>query len=444
MNKITLENYRCFHTKQVARLAPLTLLVGNNSTGKTSLLAMIRVLWDCIYNQYDHRIPNFKEEPFDMGSFDEIAHHRSERSGPASTFEAGIDIDQGLGAKFVFGKEGTIPEPAKIHFADGDNWIERRYDNEEKQKMRVGTRKGTWEIPVPRDVQGRAMPLLTSRRLLPLISPGIFYPDDYTAKPHEFIQLDGAPPFSRMDADSIAGSRFWDFRPAEERPYASAPVRSKPRRTYDPAILTPDSEGDHIPMLLANLAVRDDDVWTNLKQKLERFGSDAGIFDEINVKRFGKSGSDPFQIHVRKSGNKRKGPKQNLIDVGYGISQVLPILTELLSPDISRMALLQQPEVHLHPSAQAALGSLFCQVAGQGRQLVIETHSDHLIDRIRTDVRDGNTKLQPEDVSILFFERNDLSVQIHSIRIDNLGNILDAPDNYGRFFMEETKRSLGI
>ncbi|MCY4675012.1 MAG: AAA family ATPase [Bacteroidetes bacterium] len=444
MNEITLEDYRCFHTRQVARLAPLTLLVGDNSTGKTSLLAMIRVLWDCIYNDYDPRIPNFKEEPFDFGSFDEIAHHRSERSGPASTFEAGVSIDQGLEAEFVFGKEGTIPEPVKVRFADGDNWIENRYDDEGNHKMRVGTRRGTWEIPAPWNVPGRAMSLLTPRWLLSLMGRGIFYADDGKAKSREFIRLDGTPSFSRTDADSIAGSRFLNFRPAKERPYVSAPIRSKPRRTYDPAILTPDPEGDHVPMLMADLAVKDDGVWTNLKQELERFGSSAGIFDEINVKRFGKSGSAPFQIHVRKSGNKRKGPKQNLIDVGYGISQVLPILTELLQPNISRIALLQQPEVHLHPSAQAALGSLFCRVAGRGRQLVIETHSDRLIDRIRMDVRDSETELKPEDVSILFFERNDLSVQIHSIRIDNLGNVLDAPDNYGRFFMEETKRSLGI
>ena len=106
------------------------------------------------------------------------------------------------------------------------------------------------------------------------------------------------------------------------------------------------------------------------------------------------------------------------------------------------MFLLQQPEVHLHPSAQAALGSLFCQVASWKRQLIIETHSDHLIDRVRMDVRDGGSRLKPEDVSILYFERGDLEVRIHSLRIDDDGNIVDAPDSYRRFFMEETKRSL--
>jgi len=108
------------------------------------------------------------------------------------------------------------------------------------------------------------------------------------------------------------------------------------------------------------------------------------------------------------------------------------------------MFLLQQPEVHLHPSAQAALGSLFCTVAAQGRQLIVETHGDHLIDRVRMDVRDGTTGLNPEDVSLLFFERAELEVRIHSLRIDEAGNVLDAPPGYRQFFLEETNRSIGL
>ena len=87
MDEITLKNFRCFREEQTARLAPLTLLVGENSTGKTSFMAMIRALWDVAYRLTD---PDFKEEPYDLGSFDEIAHHRGGRGGRAETFEAGI------------------------------------------------------------------------------------------------------------------------------------------------------------------------------------------------------------------------------------------------------------------------------------------------------------------------------------------------------------------
>ena len=172
------------------------------------------------------------------------------------------------------------------------------------------------------------------------------------------------------------------------------------------------------------------------------------MFDEIQVRSFGRSDGDPFQIQVRKhSGPKsrrRKGPWRNLIDVGYGVSQALPVLTELLRPDGPTMFLLQQPEVHLHPQAQAALGTLFCQVASGGKQIIIETHSDYIIDRVRMDVRDGKTGLRPEDVSILYFEPGDLAVKIHSITIDDYGNLDGAPTGYRQFFSDELTRSIGL
>lgn len=439
MKEITLKNFRCFHREQRARLAPLTLLVGENSTGKTSFLAMIRVLWDCVYG---HTLPNFKEPPFDLGSFEEIVHRRNERRKPESAFDIGVLVGQCSRAEFVFKKEGTIPIPVRIRLTENGDWIESSRDNEKNHELRFGTHRGVWEVPLRPFFDGRTPSLIdTIRFTLTGLFGGFSIEGEEDTSP---IPLDGSPIFSEEDLDLIRKIRFMAYDFTEERPFASAPVRSNPKRTYDPATLTPDPEGDHVPMLLANLAIENPDVWKNLKQGLEKFGSSAGIFDEINVKRFAKSGSAPFQIQVRKYGKKRKGPKQNLIDVGYGVSQVLPILAEVLLPGISRMSLLQQPEVHLHPSAQAALGSLLCEIAGQGRQLVVETHSDHLMERVRMDVRDGKTNLKPEDVSILFFERNDLSVQIHSIRLDEEGNVCGAPDSYGRFFMEETTRSLGL
>ena len=89
MDRIWVENFRCFRERQVARLAPLTLLVSENSTGKTSFLAMARALWDtALFSQ----TPDFKEAPYDLGSFDEIAHHRGARGGRANTFEAGFSF----------------------------------------------------------------------------------------------------------------------------------------------------------------------------------------------------------------------------------------------------------------------------------------------------------------------------------------------------------------
>ena len=197
-------------------------------------------------------------------------------------------------------------------------------------------------------------------------------------------------------------------------------------------------------MYLADVYSRDRRAWNELNSLLEDYGRASGLFDEISIKPLGNRESGPFQVQVRKSGGKRlKGPWRNLIDVGYGVSQALPVITELLREDAPDTFLLQQPEVHLHPMAQAALGSLFCRVVAPDRQLIVETHSDHLLDRVRMEVRDS-AELSPEDVSILFFERDDLDVRIHSLQIDEMGNICGQPPGYRSFFMQETQRSLGL
>ena len=177
-----------------------------------------------------------------------------------------------------------------------------------------------------------------------------------------------------------------------------------------------------------------------MREKLEQFGSASGLFDEIEIKALGNQEGQPFQVEVRKRGKRLRGPWRNLVDVGYGVSQVLPLATEMMRPDVPSVLLLQQPEVHLHPSAQAAPGSLFCQVATD-RQIVVETRSDFLLNRVRMDIRDQKAPLSADDVSILYFERKEIDVHIHSIRLDKHGNVLNAPPSYGRFFMEEAARS---
>lgn len=449
MDKITVENFRCFREKQTARLAPLTLLVGENSTGKTSFLALIRALWDTAFHEKD---PNFKEDPYDLGSFDEIAHHRGGPIGRADAFQAGFEyklqseLRKLIGSEpfrfeATFERKDTVPVPERRRLSNKDVWLEFHPSHRE---IRFGTRRGSWKCHLSAEALGfldwrpYAEPLSLFFKLWHSIGQA-----EYA---HPWKTVSGSPEPSKADLDSLEDvvhlSRAELSTSQKLGLYASAPVRSKPRRTYDPARPTQDPEGEYIPMYLSSLHFRSHKQWAALKGALETFGNAAGLFSEISVRPFGKKGTEPFQVQIRRSGKRAKGPQRNLIDVGYGVSQVLPVITELLRADAPLMYLLQQPEVHLHPSAQAALGSLFCQIAGPQRQLVVETHSDHLLSRVRMDVRDGEGNLKPEDLSILFFERRDLEVRIHSLEIDGEGNVLNAPSVYRQFFVDEMERSI--
>ena len=465
MHSITIENFRCFGERQTARLAPITLLVGENSTGKTSFLALLRALDDFVHND----VLDFKRPPYDLGSFDEIAHYRSGR-GSEKTFSAEIAAlpalprsqdEWKLAVRFGKNTDGITSVPVYLRISLGskgkeeDVWM--AVDGE-SPSITVGTKRGAWNVPNDEKLQHILMPTL-QHNIIQLLGldlanlTAVKNPSDLIdiCKPQEGspdITVNDLEKFKYLKGEVLIRCAIGEF----PRVFASAPVRSQPRRTYDPVGDSLDPEGHYVPMFLARLSLQKPKVWASLKQGLENFGRDSGLFDEITIRNFGKIYSNPFQVQVRKSGKKQvKGPWRNLMDVGYGVSQALPIITELLRDDAEqqrpesphpRQFLLQQPEVHLHPSAQAALGSLFCQVAGPRRQLIVETHSDNLMDRVCMDVRDGVSDLKPEDVSILFFERRGLDVRIHSLRLDQQGNILGAPDGYRQFFMDEVTRSL--
>ena len=448
MDKITLKGYRSFREMQTARLAPLTLLVGENSTGKTSFLAMIRALWDVAFAD---RVPNFREDPYDFGSFEDIAYsHVRGESAVARSFEAGFVHSASSSRNDVLDFSATFknydgtPFPAKRKLQGKEAWIDVDIDKKGGVIAQFGTTQDKkWKSKrLTYTFYGDSID-----RLFPMSNSLIMHSalDDKMGS-----ETDGDNP-SKDDLNKISKlstslrrGRRRSGRFPSLRPFSSAPIRSRPRRTYDPIRLSQDPEGEYIPAYLANLYRGNSDEWQELRTSLEDFGRNSGLFDDIAIMSFGETAGAPFQIRIRKWGKRRKGVDRNLIDVGYGVSQALPMLTELLRPDSPQMFLLQQPEVHLHPSAQAALGSLFCAVASQGKQLIVETHSDYIIDRVRMDVRDKTTALKPDDVSILYFERGDLDVKIHSIRLDEMGNVLDAPSGYRQFFTDEMMRSVGF
>ena len=427
IEQITLRDFRCFRDEHFARLAPLTLIVGENSTGKTSFLALVRALWEVSQN---NEVPDFKEEPYDLGSFSEIVHRRGGSAARIEHFEAGLRTRNADSSptsfSVTFERKGTAPFPTVRRISNDKGSVSAKQVNGNLQLHAETERGSSWteeiNVQFPRSEVTHLIPLHFLWIMRSDVRKDSQHPSEDIEELIEELQLQ--PLGQGLDL----------------RLFASAPVRSKPHRTYDPSRPARDPEGDYVPMYLAYLARQHPREWNALKKKLVDFGTAAGLFDEIEIKSLGRHEGRPFQIEVRKRGEKLSGPWRNIVDVGYGVSQVLPLITELMRPDAPSLVLLQQPEVHLHPSAQAALGGLFCHLATD-RQIIAETHSNFLLNRIRMDIRDQRSPLSPDDVSILYFERREIDVHIHSMRIDENGNLIGAPPSYGNFFMEEAARS---
>ena len=147
--------------------------------------------------------------------------------------------------------------------------------------------------------------------------------------------------------------------------------------------------------------------------------------------------TNPFQLQVGIAGKKSVLP-----DVGYGVSQVLPVIVEVITNRDADFILLQQPEVHLHPKAQAALGTMFANLTSSSlvRNLIVETHSDYVIDRVRLAIAEGTVK--PDNVALLYLEKTGRMTRVHQICFDNNGSVIDPPPTYREFFMREELRLL--
>ena len=149
MDQVRLKNFRCFRDEQTARLAPLTLLVGENSTGKTSFLALIRALWDMALAR---ATPHFKEAPYDLGSFDEIVHSRGRRTGRVENIEVGLVLGAGDSPyRFdaVIVRDGNFPKVATWRLARGDVWVEERREGIVDRSIHFGTVNGEWKRSLP-------------------------------------------------------------------------------------------------------------------------------------------------------------------------------------------------------------------------------------------------------------------------------------------------------
>ena len=120
------------------------------------------------------------------------------------------------------------------------------------------------------------------------------------------------------------------------------------------------------------------------------------------------------------------------VNVGYGYSYVLPIILQIVTAPANTLIIIENPEAHLYPGAQSRLVEFIISYAQQKKlQLILETHSDHIINGLRISVK--NSMINKNDVSILFFDRNGrecICPQIRQIKVDKNGTLSDNPEDF--------------
>ncbi len=462
VRKLIVEDVRCFAGRQEFNIRPLTFLTGENSTGKTTVLGSLQTLHDFFRGAPSGL--NFNSDPYQMGTFTNIVRrskpriHRFKIGFEAYFTETSNAVEYTLtlseredGVEPCIVKQEVFTPVGEIEFSgiNNEEFISQtrsEWDSPLTSRMRI--KEGNSEFGEYDRFYLNVSDNWLQSALLSLLTrfkTGVDINRILSEKePIESSRLQDEVAFEKFTEQFTDLVGFGTYEKPKririEPPwiYSFAPLRSKPQRTYNPLREDLFPDGSDVPMIMMNLARVREDLWESLRSRLKEFGKSSGLFTDVDVRKLGASSGDPFQLQV-----KVRGPKVNIIDVGYGVNQILPILVHILTDQDNTVFLMQQPEVHLHPKAQAELSSLIVNLIEQnGNEFILETHSDHMINRARIEIMNGS--IAPEDVSLIYLEPKGNRVKVHNIQFDKQANLVGAPQGYRDFFIDESNKLLGL
>lgn len=228
------------------------------------------------------------------------------------------------------------------------------------------------------------------------------------------------------------------------------PMRGKPQRFYRLAESALDLMGGRGAHALRKYASQTSGLVIQEKQEIDDRLSELGFQAALNTNRFYKLDKLGQQIDVPlfdATLTEPNGLEVNLCDVGFGVSQALPLVIASVLTKQGITIIIEQPELHLHPSAQAELGDLFIRMTNAGISLLIETHSENLILRLRRRMaetalalRRGESpelKIQPDTLGAYFVDRVGGVSDCEPIRYDEWGKYLWQPPGFLDFFSND-------
>jgi hypothetical protein len=433
-----LENVRSFEGWHEIPIAPATVLLGENSAGKSTLLGMLSVVHQ---TGFPFSGNFFNQFPFEFGGFKTLANTKKSVGHFSVGFQAEVadhfrisrvKTDKktvSIGLIVAFRENDGLPVPCHI-FGWCDDFAFALYEKEFRpldrtlQVPKLKFRKVESVETIEASPQGLSMRVLFR---------SIF------ERSEKQVKLEKSDRQRSEDLEFLVHQMFSGGlrRMGGQSTLAFAPMRSRPKRTYDQLSDEFTPEGDHVPLLLARATDPANKQANALHAALRDFGKYSEMFTDIGVKKLGRGSGDPFQVQV-----KIGGKSANLMDVGYGVSQILPLIVDAQRIGSDTVLLLQQPEVHLHPKAQAALGSMIKDwVSKSKKTVIVETHSDYLVDRLRLEVK--QSRLRAEDLKIFYLEKKASSTKMYVLEVDTEGNVLNAPPGYRDFFLLEQLALLG-
>lgn len=410
--QLRLTNFKAWKDAGRVDLKPVTMLLGTNSSGKSTLIQSLLLLKQTV--QSPDRTVHLNlggdevNDLFSFGGFDDVLNQTAESP---RQFSVGFD----------FVRQG-------------------------RERVNAGQFDCTYGQTSSGSVAIQTLDLRTAARRFRAIrrDKGAFsIMVDEEAQPR-FKGRNYAPERSvAFSADAIAdlnqdGPVVEDLSLAMRRELEAicylGPLRRKPERDYPWNKTKPGDVGidgrSAIDALLASALLKGDeqnDVVNGVSFWLARMK----VADKLEVRQQGRSNRYELIVH-------RDGVACNLRDVGIGVSQVLPVLVVAYFAPPGSTIILEEPEIHLHPLAQSVLAELFVTISRERKvQFIVETHSEHLFRRMQTLVARQEVTLN--DAAMYFVERDGQSAKLRELTLDDYGRVKNWPDGFFGDALGETR-----
>jgi predicted ATPase len=430
LRELQIKNFKSWADSGIIRIAPLTIFCGNNSSGKSSISQFLLMLKQTVESYDRQRVLHLGEKGslVDLGTFKDMVFKHNEEN----KVEFSLTFDTS-NLKII---DATTPNStntySKLKFEALLSYEKRnsrtivenfRYTalNGEEKSFGLSLRQGKYDLTAEnyslKRQQGRAW------KLPP--------PENFFGFPDEAVAYYQNTSF--LNDLSLAIKIFF-----KSICYVG-PLRDNPERSYNfSGEIPPDVGVKGTIAINALLAAKGRKLQKGFKYPNESFENliarwlkDMGLIFEFKVEPIGE-GRKEHEVKVKIH---KDSPEVLITDVGFGISQILPVLVQCFYVAPKSTIIFEQPEIHLHPSVQSHLGDLFIETTksrenGKDRdiQVIIESHSEHLIRRIQR--RIAEETISPEDVAIYFIHQEKGQAKLQELQINLFGDVTNWPDDF--------------
>ncbi|MGC2486686.1 MAG: DUF3696 domain-containing protein [Acidimicrobiales bacterium] len=450
--KLWAENFKSWRSLGPIDLAPVTALFGTNSSGKTSILQILLLVKQTAESADRSQVLNLGDErtAIDLGSFNDLVF---DHIGNAEIdFGFSWELDDQLKPKEplleseFLADSKTLTFWAEVAQGTGKTLEVRRlsYTNSGNSAVEISrssqaTSRKTSEYDMTAHVAGQNYLKRVVGRSWPLPPPIKCYgfPEEAIA----YFQNAGFVKDLELELD----------RQFTGRVFYLGPLRSDPEREYRWKGTHPQDVGVTGEKAVEVLLASRDEPKSNFRTRGKTGKKSKLISLEVHVAQWLQElelvsnfdvrqlslDSDIYRVSVRRTPH---SPEVFLTDVGFGVSQVLPVLVLLASAPEGATVLLEQPEIHLHPSVQSGLADIIIETAIHRRvQVIVESHSEHLLRRLQ--LRTAEETIRPGDISLYFCDASTGESTIEALQLNLFGEISNWPTD---FFGDPLKETASI